>query len=102
MTIFLVHPGTEGFQAGIPFEVFRHGDAPLVPWSPEIFVLEGIVEADRTRVLQTGGEIDVVNARPVDGAHTHRAGRAVDVDLAPLQHTGALRHRIGRAGLARN
>ena len=92
MSILLVHPGVKGLEAGVPFKVRRHRDAALFPWQREVRVLEGVVKADLTCILQTRREIDVVDARPVDGAHAHRAWRAVDVDFAALEHARARRY----------
>ncbi|MCY1549618.1 hypothetical protein D9M68_857960 [compost metagenome] len=44
----------------------------------------------------------MIDAGPVNGAHAHRAWRAIDVDFAAFQHFGALGDRIGRALFARD
>src|SRR5689334_3988760 len=53
-------------------------DAPLLVGKPEVLVLEGVVEADGAGRRQVVGEVHLVDARPVDRAHAHRARRATD------------------------
>src|SRR5919108_6051234 len=91
MAVRLVVPNAVGAQADLTFEIWRHLDAPpLLPRKREVFVLESIGEADVIRILQAATEIEMVDARPVDRAHAHRARRAVDVDLAPFEHACTL------------
>src|SRR6202044_2730528 len=45
-------------------------------------------------------EEHTVDARPVDGAHAHRARRTVDIDVAALEHARAHRYEIRRVRLA--
>src|SRR5215211_1800294 len=102
MAVLLVCPGLVRLEPRLTLKVFRDGYAPLCPGLREVIVLEGIVETDGAGVLQACGEVDMVDAGPVNRAHTHWARCTVDVDVAPLEHAGALRHGIGRAGLARD
>src|SRR5262249_19593771 len=59
-------------------------------------------ETDMICILKAGAEIKMVNTRPVDSAHAHRAGCAVDVNFAPFQHSSALRYQIRRVWRAGN
>jgi hypothetical protein len=102
VAVLLLRPGAVGLEAGIALEVLRHRYAAFDPRQLEVLILKGVVEADLARIVEAGPEIDVIDARPVDGAHAHRARRAVDVDLAPLQHAGALLQLVGRVRLARD
>src|SRR5712664_4838490 len=74
MAVLLVGPGLEGLETEIAFESFRYRDAPLVPRLGEVLVLIGVIEADRAGIGQRAGKIHVIDARPVDRAHAHRAG----------------------------
>src|SRR5271156_568835 len=66
---------------------------PLVPRQPEVLVLELVRETDVARVLEAGAEVEVFDPRPVDGAHAHRTGRSIDIDVATLKHLCALRNQ---------
>jgi hypothetical protein len=79
-------------------DVRRHPDtSPLFPWECEILALERIREADVVRILKAGAEIKMVNTRPVDSAHAHRAGCTIDVDSAAFQHSSASNTRSGES-----
>lgn len=63
---------------------------PLFPRQREVFVRESIGEA--------ATEIEMVDARPADRTHAHRARRDVDVDLAPLSMRARSDTKSGEPG----
>src|SRR5262245_8980198 len=103
MTVDLVLPRSIGLKTEFAFEIRHHHHAvPPFPRELEILVLEGVVEADRARIVQAGSEVHAVDAGPVDRAHAHRAGSAIDVNLAALQHLGPRWYPVGRSRRARD
>jgi hypothetical protein len=91
MVVRLVVPSAGGPQASLTFEIWRHLYAPpLFPRQREVFVRESIGEA--------ATEIEMVDARPADRTHAHRARRDVDVDLAPLSMRARSDTKSGEPG----
>ena len=103
MPVLLVLPGLAGFQGVVPFKIGKALDRlPLFPREFEIDVLKLVVKADLTSIRQSRAEIHPINARPIDGTHAHRAGRAIDVKVAAFEHLRAFGNWIGRAFGTRN
>src|ERR1700678_2157756 len=103
MMVLLMFPSLVSRKRRFPLEIRRHRDPrSLAPRQREVLVLELVRESDMTRVFQAGAEVEVVDSRPVDGAHAHWARRSIDVDRASLKHLCALRNQVGRVGGARD
>jgi hypothetical protein len=101
--VLFIFPSLVRRKRRFQLKIRRHRDPlPLVPRQREVLVLELVRESDMARVLETGPEVEVVDPRPVDGAHAHRTRRSIDVDLAPLKHLCALRNQVGGVGGARD
>lgn len=69
-----------------PFKIRKAFDRySLFRWEFEIDVLKLVVKADLVGVRQSCAEIHPINPRPIDGAHTPRAGSAIHVKVAPFR-----------------
>ena len=103
MAVLFVLPDFASLEREIPLEIRIALDRlSLLPRKPEVDVLELVVKADLTRVFKARAEIHLVDTRPINGAHAHRAGGAARIDFAALQHLRPLGHRVGRAFGPRN
>ncbi len=103
MSVLLVLPGLARFQGVVPFKIRKALDRfPLFPREFEIDVLKLVVKADLAGVRESCAEIDPINSRPIDGAHAHRAGRAIHVKVAAFEHLRAFGNWIGRPFGTRN
>src|SRR6476660_7436367 len=103
MSVLLVLPGLAGLEGKFPFEVGKALDGfSLFPREFEIDVLKLVVKADLAGVRESCAKIDPINARPIDGAHAHWAGRAIHVKIAAFEHLRAFGNWIGRALGTRN
>jgi len=98
VAVLFILPSFASLEREVPLKIrIALNRLPLFPGKPEVEVLELVVEADLGRVGKARAEIQLVDARPVNGAHAHRAGGAVRVELAALEHLRPLGHHIGRA-----
>ena len=103
VTVLLVFPGLAGLQGELPFKIGKAFDRfSLLPRKFEINVLKLIVKADLTGIRESCAKIDPINARPIDGAHAHWAGRAIHVKVAAFEHLRTFGNWIGRAFGTRN
>src|SRR5579875_579747 len=103
MAVLFVLPGPVCAQTNFALEIRCHRDpSPTLPGQSKVFILESIREADVTGIFQAGAKIEMVDTRPVDCTHAHRAGSPVDVDFAALQHTRPLLLQVWRTHGARD
>src|SRR5271154_7317471 len=99
MMVLLIFPSLVSCKRRFPLEIRCPRDPlSLAPRQREVLVLERVRESDMARVLQAGAEVEVIDSRPVDGAHAHWTRRSIDIDRAPLKHLCALRNQVGRVG----
>ena len=101
--IFLVFPSLASLQGEFSLEIRETFDGfSLFPRELEINVLKFVVKADLAGIGESCAKIDAINSRPIDGAHAHRAGRAIHVKVAAFEHLRAFGNWIGRAFGTRN
>src|SRR5579871_65688 len=81
MSVRPLVPGLESDLAALVFESRSNRDAALLVGLLKVLVLKRVGKASVGGVGEGRAEIDPIDARPVDGAHAHRARGAVHVDL---------------------
>src|SRR2546423_8158694 len=103
VSVFLVLPGFTSLEGKLALEIRKALNGfSIFPREFEIDVLKLVVKTDLTRVRESCAEVHPIDARPIDGAHTHRAGSTIHVKIAPFEHLRAFGNWIGRTFGTRN
>lgn len=81
-------PGSQA-GPGLVAQKLGGGNGALGSVLAEFLIEDGVIEAGARGVRGAATKVNRVNARPVDGRKTHRAGLATGVELAAVKREGA-------------